>query len=81
MKTKFKEIQNSLIQLFKNKVFILVIILIAADLLLGAYSRALISRLPEQAEGQRWSDGRKMTQVSAFFYRRPAYRFGLHKKA
>ena len=67
MKTKFKEIQNSLIQLFKNKVFILVIILIAADLLLGAYSRALISRLPEQAEGQRWSDGRKMTQVSAFF--------------
>ena len=67
MKTKFKEIQNSLIQLFKNKVFILVLILIAADLLLGAYSRHLISKLPEQAEASRWSDGRKMTQVSAFF--------------
>ena len=35
MKTKFKEIQNSLIQLFKNKVFILLIILIAADLRVG----------------------------------------------
>ncbi|SEF51038.1 MacB-like periplasmic core domain [Butyrivibrio sp. Su6] len=67
MKTKFKEIQNSLIQLFKNKVFILVLILIAADLLLGAYSRHLVSKLPEQAEASRWSDGRKMTQVSAFF--------------
>ncbi|WP_022773517.1 ABC transporter permease [Butyrivibrio sp. AE2015] len=67
MKTKIKEIQNSLIQLFKNKVFILVIILVVVDLLLGVYSSALISRLPEQAEGQRWSDGRKMTQVSAFF--------------
>lgn len=67
MKTKIKEIQNSLIQLFKNKVFILVIVLVALDLLLGAYSSVLIGRMPEQAEASRWSDGRKMTQVSAFF--------------
>ncbi|MBO6242881.1 MAG: ABC transporter permease [Butyrivibrio sp.] len=67
MKKRLLQIKDSLIKLFKRKVFLLVICLILLDFLLGVYSRILINKLPEQASALRWSDEKKMTQVSVFF--------------
>ena len=51
----------------KNKIFILVVILIVFDIFLGIVSGHLVTHLPEQLGADRWGTEKKMSQVSLFF--------------
>ena len=50
-----------------KKIVFLVILLLLVDLILGLITRYLTGILPEQHEAERWSDERRMAQVSVFF--------------
>ncbi|SFU47020.1 ABC transporter permease [Butyrivibrio sp. INlla21] len=50
-----------------KKIVLLVILLLLVDIILGLISRYLTGLLPEQHEAERWSEDRRMAQVSVFF--------------
>ena len=55
-------------RIIKSKKLILIIVfLLLVDMILGLISRYMVGLLPEQNEAKRWSEEKRMAQVSVFF--------------
>ncbi len=65
MKFNFEKISGVLKK--RKKIIFLILFLILVDIIMGLIGRALINNLPEQNEASRWSDEKRMAQISLFF--------------
>ncbi len=65
MKFNFDKIFNKIKK--RKKIIIIVVVLLLVDIFMGIIGRFLIDSLPEQNAAHRWSDEKRMGQVSLFF--------------